>query len=324
MASTARSAGVVTMVIEEEAAAAARSETPAPDAVISVMEIQKLWILRSISRTLLAPLDRVKFVMQCQKELVRRGALRGEFRSTWACARHLHALEGPRSFWRGSLIQVISLLPIALAQIFIAVPTQSFIFNSWAPSTPAGYTCASYAALLGGGVAAAMVAYPLEFARFRLAVDIKPYKGAPYELRHSLAFFSQPAMNECPHYLYRGLCLYIIGSLVYQSVHNVLLNAVGPYVPAEYEDSGYGPALVQTACGVSIAAVSTMCLHPVDLVRHRMMIAVTDDKRRYANAMQCVTRIAQREGIRGFYHGASVTLLRMMTATGLLLVGLPY
>lgn len=300
------------------------AEAPQSGAFISVVEIQKLWVLRSISRTLLAPLDRVKYIMQCQKELGRKGTLHGEFRSTWACVRYLHALEGGKSFWRGNTIQVASLLPIALAQIFIAIPTQSLIFDSWPARTAIGYTCASYAALLGGAVAAAMVSYPLEFARFRLAVDVKPFRGAVYEFRHSLAFFSHQVINECPHYLYKGLFLYIAGSLVYQAVHNVLLNVMFPFVPAEHDGSRWAPVLIQSVCGVSISVAATMCLHPVDLVRHRMMIAVTDDRLRYRSAKECVMRIAQREGLRGFYRGAGVTLARMLTATGLLLVGLPY
>jgi hypothetical protein len=293
--------------------------------LISVEYIQRLWLMRSVSRTILAPIERVKYVMQCQKELQRTGTLKCEFKTVWSCVRYLKQMEGTRSFWRGNLIQVVSLLPILLAQIFIAYPTQSFIFNSCPVHSAAGYTAASYAALLGGAIAATTVSYPLEFARFRLAVDVKSHVGAAYKFRNSFAFFSHPVLSECPHYFYRGLTLYIFGSVVYQAVHNALLNLVAPYVPPEEEgSSSWTPAIIQTIAGLTVSGTTTLCLHPVDLVRHRMMIAVMEDGLRYSSMMECATRIAQREGIRGFFRGGTVTLTKMIAATGLVLLGLPY
>ncbi|CBZ23668.1 adp/ATP carrier-like protein [Leishmania mexicana MHOM/GT/2001/U1103] len=292
--------------------------------LISVEYIQRLWLMRAISRTVLAPLERVKYVMQCQKELQRAGVLQCEFKTVWSCVRYLKHMEGARSFWRGNLIQVVSLLPILLAQIFVAYPTQSFIFNSCVAHSVAGYTAASYAALLGGALAATAVSYPLEYARFRLAVDVKSHVGAPYQFRNSFVFFSHPVMSECPHFLYRGLTLFIFGSVVYQSLQSVLLNLVAPYVPPDEEGSGWTPAIIQTVCGLAVSGTTTLCLHPVDLVRHRMMVAVMEDRLRYSSTMKCVARIAQKEGVRGFFRGGTVTLTKMIAATGLVLAGLPY
>ncbi|KPI82735.1 adp/ATP carrier-like protein [Leptomonas seymouri] len=293
--------------------------------LISVEYIQRLWLMRSVSRTLLAPIERVKYVMQCQKELQRAGTIKCEFRTMWSCVLYLKRMEGVRSFWRGNLIQVVSLLPILLAQIFIAYPTQSFIFNACPVHTAAGYTVASYAALLGGAVAATTVSYPLEYARFRLAVDVKSHVGAPYQFRNSFAFFSNSVLSECPHYLYRGITLYIFGSIVYQAVHTACLNLVAPYVPPEEEgSSSWTPAVIQAVAGLTVSGTTTLCLHPVDLVRHRLMIAVMNDRLRYASAMDCVAHIAQREGVRGFFRGGTVTLTKMIAATSLALFSLPY
>ncbi|CAJ1017305.1 Mitochondrial carrier protein, putative [Leishmania lindenbergi] len=292
--------------------------------LISVEYIQRLWLMRAVSRTVLAPLERVKYVMQCQKELQRAGALQCEFKTVWSCVSYLRHMEGTRSFWRGNLIQVVSLLPILLAQVFIAYPTQSFIFNSCVTHSVVDYTVASYAALLGGALAATMVSYPLEYARFRLAVDVKSHVGASYKFRNSFAFYSHPVMSECPHFLYRGLTLFIFGSVVYQSVQNALLNLIAPYVPPDEEGSGWTPAIIQTVCGLTVSGTTTLCLHPIDLVRHRMMVAVMEDRLQYSSAMKCMARIAQKEGIRGFFRGGTVTLTKMITATGLVLVGLPY
>ncbi|EPY35618.1 solute carrier family 25 (mitochondrial adenine nucleotide translocator), member 4/5/6/31 [Strigomonas culicis] len=339
--------GNTTYPVASSSAVASPRRSPPPhesqqqevdDGFISIPYIQQLCVLRAIHRTILAPLDRVKYVMQCQKELQRLGTLRHELPTTLHCARHLLRMEGARSFWRGNLIQVVSVLPVTLAHLFIMVPTQSFLFSLAPTHSAASYTMASYLSLIGGALAASMVSYPLEFARFRLAVDVKAYKTAPYEFRHTLAFFSHPVLNECPHYLYRGLGLFVLGSLVFKTVHGALMRVVWPYVPPDHscaaEDAGgdhsspvhrgssWMPALTQISCGLCVATVSTLCLHPVDLVRRRLMVSVTDDRLRYKSAWQCVQRIAQREGIRGFYRGSCITLLRMAVGSSLVLAGL--
>ncbi|EAN99440.1 putative mitochondrial carrier protein [Trypanosoma cruzi] len=291
------------------------------DYYVSVENIQLLWLSKTIGRTLIAPLDRVKFILQCQGELRRLGTLDGSFSGAWHCMRHLAAVEGLRSFWRGNLIQVVSLLPITIAQIFIALPTQTFVFNAFAHHSALTYTFSFYAAHICGALAASMVSYPLDFARFRLAVDIKPFRGASYEYRHSLAFFSHPVLSESPHLLYKGLGLYVFGSLLYQTVHSGILNIVEPFVLPETSDSGYGAIAAQIGTGLTASALSTLCLHPIDTVRRRMMIAATEDDLRYSSSMHCVRHIMRTEGPVGLYRGAFFSLVRMVATTTLFTLG---
>ncbi|ORC86558.1 putative mitochondrial carrier protein [Trypanosoma theileri] len=305
-------------LVSDASAAAASDSTVVPDEYyVSIENIHLLWLGKTVGRTIIAPLDRVKFILQCQKELQRLGTLEGTFRGAWHCARHIATVEGYRSFWRGNLIQVVSLLPITIAQIFIGLPTQAFVFNLFPHSSALGYTTASYAALISGALAASMVSYPLEFARFRLAVDLKPFRGASYEYRNSMAFFAHPVLNEFPHLLYKGLGLYVMGSLVYQSVHNLLLGLVGPFVPPETPSSGPATIAAQVATGLTVSALSTLCLHPVDTVRRRVMIAATEEDLRYPSSVHCLRHIVRTEGPLGLYRGAAFTLLRMTATTAL-------
>ncbi|RNE98919.1 mitochondrial carrier protein [Trypanosoma rangeli] len=291
------------------------------DYYVSVENIQLLWLSGTIGRTIIAPLDRVKFILQCQGELQRLGTLDGSFRGAGHCMRHLASVEGYRSFWRGNLIQVVSLLPITIAQIFIALPTQSFVFNACPHYSVSTYTVSLYAAHISGALAASMVSYPLDFARFRLAVDVKPFRGASYEYRHSLAFFSQPILSETPHLLYKGLGLYVFGSLLYQTVHNGILKVMEPFVLPETPDSSYGTVAVQVGTGLTVSALSTLCLHPIDTVRRRMMIAATEDDLRYSSSMHCVRHIVRTEGPAGLYRGGLFALVRMVATTALFTLG---
>ncbi|CCW71669.1 unnamed protein product [Phytomonas sp. Hart1] len=289
---------------------------------ISIDYIQRMCLLIGTSRTLLAPLDRVKFIMQTQKELIRHGTLAREFHSAWDCARYLSVIEGNRSFWRGNLIQVVSICPIIISQLIITIPVERYIFESFPLHSALCCTAASYAALLGGSFATCLISYPLDFARFRLAVDVKFDKDAAYAFKHSLAFFSHPVLSEFTPYLYRGLTLFVLANFLYRCVYNVLIGVMMTCVPPE--DGRWWPIFAQTTAGIGVAGVATVCLHPIDLVRHRLMIAVTSERLRYASAMSCVRRIAKKEGLRGFYRGSVVTLVKMLAATGLTIVGLPF
>ncbi|CAD2222108.1 solute carrier family 25 (mitochondrial adenine nucleotide translocator), member 4/5/6/31 [Angomonas deanei] len=287
--------------------------------------VQQLWVLRAVNRTILAPLDRVKYVMVCQRELQRLGTLRVDLPNTASCIRHLRQLEGGRSFWRGNLVQVVSLLPITLAQLFIGPSAHSFFYHLIPNSSGSPFLCtlAEYTAFIGAALAVAVITYPLDFVRFRLAVDLKAYKGAPYEFRHALSFFSHPVLNDCPHFLYRGLTLFILGSIFFGSIRSTLLDVVGPYLPPEKGEQDWRAIMIQTTAGMTIAGVATLCLHPVDLVRRRVMTTVTEDRLRYRSSWECALRIAKKEGWQGFYRGWGITLGRVVVGTGLMLLSLP-
>ncbi|KAH8614125.1 putative Mitochondrial carrier protein [Trypanosoma vivax] len=286
--------------------------------VFHVEDIQASCIDKAIDRTITAPLDRVKFVLQTQAELQRIGTLQRSFSGAWRCITHLASIEGPLSFWRGNLIQVASQLPITLAHIFIALPTQALVYNNL-PGSFIGQTTSAYIALLCGALGASLVSYPLEFARFRLAVDVKPFSGATYEYRHSLSFFAHPVISRSPHFLYTGLGLYVSGSILYGTVHSGLLNFLVPRLPSE--SNGRGAIVVQVCAGFGVSAVSTLCLHPVDTVRRRMMVSVTEDDLRYPSWRGCLLNVLRTEGPLGLYRGASFTLLRLLVTAGIFTAG---
>nr|CCC91900.1 putative ADP/ATP mitochondrial translocase [Trypanosoma congolense IL3000] len=286
-----------------------------PSGNISVEHIQAACLEKGFICTAAAPLDRVKFIMQCQRELQRSGVLETSFGSSWQCFRGIASTEGVRSFWRGNLIQVAALLPTIVTHVFIGGPTQRFVYNNFPLTFPFGQTAATYTAVLCGALAVSMVSYPLDFARFRLAVDMKSGQGLSYDYRHSLAFFAQPIFSESPHLLYTGIGLYVLGSVMYGMLHTAMVQLVLPRLPAEVD--GYDAFAAHVGTGLGASAVSTLGLHPVDTVRRRMMIAVTRDDLRYNSARHCLSYILLTEGLMGLYRGATFTLVRMSFVSSL-------
>ncbi|CBH13136.1 ADP/ATP mitochondrial translocase, putative [Trypanosoma brucei gambiense DAL972] len=292
-----------------------------PSDNISVQSLQVACVQKCCLCTIVAPLDRIKFVMQCQKELQRTGVLDRTFRSSWHCFRCIHSIEGIRSFWRGNLVQVGSLLPVTAAHMLLGGPMQMWVYNNFPRAFPFGHSAATYASILCGALAVSAVSYPLEFARFRLAVDLRRSPCDLYDYRHSLAFFAQSVFSEAPHLLYAGFGLYVTGSIIYGVMYTGLTQQVLSRLPSEPE--GYTATVVQVGAGVGVSAVSTLGLHPLDTMRRRMMIAVTMDGLRYASARHCFHHILSTEGIAGFYRGAAFTMVRMVYISSLYMWFLP-
>lgn len=304
-------------------------DAPSPSSgglTVSVEQLQFMCVTKAFAKTVIAPLDRVKYMLQCQGELMRLGRIDTFFSGARGCMQHVHALEGPRSFWRGNLVQVGGILPTALAQAFIALPTQRIVFDLLPHATAGSYTVASFASGIAGAAASSIVSYPLDFARFRMAVDMRAFPGCPYEFRHSMDLFSHPAMLEAPHNAYRGLSLYIAGSLLYRSVYLSVFQLVVPYLPTDEQCERSKAAMaVQVLTAFGMVSVATLWLYPLDTVRRRMMLAVTHDEGQYLSAAHCFRTILKAEGPAGFFRGAGFTVCRGALTTGLaMLIGINF
>jgi len=291
------------------------------DLTVSVEQLQFMCLTKAFSKTVIAPLDRVKYLLQCQGELRRLGQLEHLYPSALQCAKQIYSFEGLRSFWRGNLIQIGGILPSALSQAFVAIPAQRVVFDMLPHHTAGTYTIASFASGLAGAFAGSIISYPLDFARFRLAVDAKPFPGWPYEFRHSLDLFSHPAIVESPHNAYRGLGVYLAGSILYRSVYMGAFQLALPYIPPDAAaEQSRAAMLLQIMAGFGIVTLATLWLHPLDTVRRRMMIAVTHEEGQYMSAMHCAKTIMQKEGIPGFFRGAGFTVFRGALTSGLAMV----
>lgn len=288
---------------------------------VSVEQLQFMCLTKALAKTAIAPLDRVKYLLQCQGELHRLGRINAPYRSARRCFQSLLCFEGSKSFWRGNIVQVCGTLPTALAQAFVAIPAQRAVFDALPHSTSASYTFASFASGISGAFALSIISYPLDFARFRLAVDVRPFPGSPYEFRHSLDLFSHPAIVEQPHNAYRGLGLYLVGSLLYRSVYMSVFQMMLPFLPSDEQAEASKAAMaIQVMTGFGMVTMATLWLYPLDTVRRRMMMAVTHEDAQYASAMHCGRTIFRNEGPMGFFRGAGFTVFRGALTSALAMV----
>jgi solute carrier family 25 (adenine nucleotide translocator) protein 4/5/6/31 len=68
-------------------------------------------IAAAVSKTVAAPIERVKLLLQNQDELLRQGRIEEPYRGILDCFRRTVKEEGVLALWRGNLANVIRYFP---------------------------------------------------------------------------------------------------------------------------------------------------------------------------------------------------------------------
>eukprot|EP01126_Amoeba_proteus_P065048 TRINITY_DN9184_c0_g1_i1.p1 TRINITY_DN9184_c0_g1~~TRINITY_DN9184_c0_g1_i1.p1 ORF type:complete len:370 (+),score=59.92 TRINITY_DN9184_c0_g1_i1:122-1231(+) len=113
-------------------------------------------IAGSVSRTITAPLDRIKTLVQAKSDLITGGFIKG--------IQNIYKDGGARSFWRGNGINVLKIIPeSSLMFTFFEIMKACVCEDSHQPSFYERFLSAGTAGLLTG-----TIVYPLETTKTRL------------------------------------------------------------------------------------------------------------------------------------------------------------
>lgn len=272
---------------------------------------------RAVSKTVMAPFDRVKFLLQCERELIRQGrASHAGFGGMRACVCDVVQYEGWRSLWRGNLVHCASVFPIAVGQAYVGQPATKQL-QQWLPSHDAASATISYVLSTFLGVMFVQaIAYPFDMMRFRLACDTARPPSTDYLYKTSYEFTARVAQHGeqgAVSAMYRGLPLFLSGSIMYRFTFMSLYSMLLPYTPKATDKASltdlraayFAHSFLNWMC-ISLA---TVWAYPVDTVRRRMMLTV-NSQLQYVNFLDCASYIIKSEGQRGLFRGVTFTLMR--------------
>lgn len=171
----------------------------------------------TVAKTCTAPIERVKILIQTQD--VNPRIINGEvarYDGIIDCFKRVSAEQGISAFWRGNLTNSIRYFP-----------TQAFNFafkdsiKALFPEVDKRVEFIKFLAInvLSGGLSGAgslMIAYPLDYARTRLASDIGADKQIFSGLRDCI---SKTMMKSGIRGLYNGVSVSIIGIIPYRGTY---------------------------------------------------------------------------------------------------------
>lgn len=266
------------------------------------------------SKTISAPIERVKMVIQNQDEMIKQGALEGRFKGIVDCSNWILKNEGFAAFWKSNFTNCLRYFPTqALNFAFKGQIKKIAMFKVDKANDAQAIKLAKNIA--GGGLAGGgslCFVYSLDYARTRLANDMKSNKkGGERQFTGLVDVYKKTFAADGFAGLYRGFNISFVGIFVYRGFYFGLYDTVIPMFP---EDTGL---LVRFCVGYVVTVVAGLASYPIDTIRRRMMMT-SGTGQTYKNSFDCAAFIMKNEGFSSYFKGAGANILRGVAGAGVL------
>jgi len=268
----------------------------------------------AISKTIAAPIERVKLLLQNQGE---QSAITKPYKGIIDVFVRVPQEQGVLSLWRGNMANVVRYFPTQALNFMF----KDFYKQYLERPRSAGFWPCLLGNMASGGAAGAtslLVVYPLDFARTRLAVDVG--KGENREFKGTLDCILKTAKTSGwgRGGVYNGFVVSCVGIIFYRGAYFGLYDTF-----ANTPEMKAGGFLYKFALGYSVTVAAGLLSYPLDTVRRRMMMTSGKHAGKYKNSLDCFSKVLTQEGPVALYKGAGSNILRGL-AGALVLVGFDY
>merc|ERR1712126_210771 len=261
-------------------------------------------IAAAVSKTAVAPIERVKLLLQVQaasKQISAENAYKGMV----DCFIRIPEEQGIVAYWRGNLANVIRYFPTqALNFAFKDKYKQVFLGGVDKNKQFWRFFAGNLASGGAAGATSLCFVYPLDFARTRLGADVgkgagqREFKGLGDCL---IKIFKADGISG----LYRGFFVSVQGIIIYRAAF------FGLYDTAKGM-TGKTNILISWMIAQCVTTVSGIISYPFDTVRRRLMMQSgrKGGEVMYKGTLDCWKKIAKNEGGGAFFKGAFSNVLR--------------
>lgn len=250
----------------------------------------------AIARSTVAPLDRVKILMQTsylQGTEAKYGSVSGTFRN-------IVREEGVLRLWRGNFTNCVRVVPHTAVQFTSYDKFKSYIVKD-------GEKMTVPVRLLSGalsGMTAATVTHPMDVVRIRLQTQPE-LRGVADAMR---SVYAENGMRT----FYKGYTPAMLSLSPFIAVNFTTFDTLktsyyGDAKMTKAELQARNPAVILGLGAVAGLVAQTAC-YPLDTVRRRMQIAGVN----YSSTPNAFATIARDEGFGGFYKGMSANALKVV------------
>ncbi|XP_059208003.1 ADP/ATP translocase 2 [Centropristis striata] len=266
-------------------------------------------ISAAISKTAVAPIERVKLLLQVQHASKQITADK-QYKGIMDCVTRIPKEQGFLSFWRGNLANVIRYFPTqALNFAFKDKYKKIFLDGVDKRAQFWRYFAGNLASGGAAGATSLCFVYPLDFARTRLAADVGK-AGAGREFNGLGDCLVKIFRSDGLKGLYQGFNVSVQGIIIYRAAYFGIYDTAKGMLP----DPKNTHILVSWMIAQSVTAVAGLTSYPFDTVRRRMMM---QSGRKgadimYSGTIDCWRKIARDEGGKAFFKGAWSNVLRGM------------
>ncbi|PWA29381.1 hypothetical protein CCH79_00013985 [Gambusia affinis] len=245
-----------------------RNQPAMSDAVISFMkDFLAGGIAAAISKTAVAPIERVKLLLQVQ-HASRQITADMQYKGIIDCVVRIPKEQGFLSFWRGNLANVIRYFPTqALNFAFKDKYKKIFLGGVDQKTQFWRYFAGNLASGGAAGATSLCFVYPLDFARTRLAADIG--KGpAEREFTGLGNCLTKIFKTDGLKGLYLGFNVSVQGIIIYRAAYFGCFDTAKGMLP----DPKNTHIIVSWMIAQTVTAAAGIVSYPFDTVRRRMMM----------------------------------------------------
>jgi len=262
-------------------------------------------ISAAISKTTVAPIERVKLLLQVQ-HVSKQIAKENQYKGMVDCFVRIPKEQGFLSFWRGNMANVIRYFPTQALNFAFKDKYKTVFLGGVDKHTQFWrYFMGNLASGGAAGATSLCFVYPLDFARTRLAADVG--KGSAEREFSGLAnclgkIFKSDGLTG----LYRGFGVSVQGIIIYRAAYFGFFDTAKGMLP----DPKNTPLVISWAIAQTVTTIAGIVSYPFDTVRRRMMMQSGRADKMYKNTIDCWGKIYKSEGGKAFFKGAFSNVLR--------------
>merc|ERR1712176_1192589 len=157
--------------------------------------------------------------------------------------------------------------------------------------------------------------YHLDYARTRLANDLKGSKGGERQYSGLIDVYKQTLASDGIAGLYRGFVISAVGIFVYRGLYFGLYDSIMPFCP-QYGSAGIDTS-IRFVVGYAVTVLAGLASYPIDTIRRRMMMR-SGEGVKYNGSIDCAVQILKNEGVGAYFKGAGANILRGVAGAGVL------
>ncbi|VDO05317.1 unnamed protein product [Haemonchus placei] len=258
----------------------------------------------AISKTAVAPIERVKLLLQVQ-DASSTIAVDKRYKGIIDVLVRVPKEQGFTALWRGNFANVIRYFPTqALNFAFKDSYKKIFLEGLDKKKDFWKFFAGNLASGGAAGATSLCFVYPLDFARTRLAADIG--KGAGREFKGLADCLIKVTKSDGPIGLYRGFFVSVQGIIIYRAAYFGLFDTAKMLLASE----GKLNFFIAWAIAQVVTVGSGILSYPWDTVRRRMMMQSGRKDILYKNTLDCAKKIIKNEGIGAMFKGALSNVFR--------------
>jgi len=268
-------------------------------------------VAAGVSKTVAAPIERVKLLVQNQDEMIKQGRLDKPYNGVADCTVRVLKTEGVYPFWRGNLANVLRYFPTQALNFAFKDHIKS-LFKTSKDASQAMKFATNIASGGAAGTLSLLFVYSLDYARTRLANDSKG-KGGERQFNGLIDVYAKTLKSDGIQGLYRGFVISAVGIFIYRGMYFGLYDTLKPIVLGA--DAG---VTLSFLLGWAVTVTAGLMSYPIDTVRRRMMMTSGGAGVKYKGSIDCFQQVLRNEGFMSLMKGAGANILRGVAGAGVL------